>query len=305
MNSRGASNSVELQHNSVKVLETTSTGISVSGNINSTGALTTGNITFPTGTGSSGQVLTSDGLGSVYWNTVTTSSGGASVTTSDAAPTSLDGDLWWDSVSGILKIYYQDVDTSQWVDATPSVSGINLTDFTVLTAPTGSSSLTYDNTTGNFTYTPPDLSAYLTSESDPVFSASASAGITNSDISNWNTAYGWGNHATAGYITALSIDLNNLNDVDLTTPPTTGQVLKYDGTNWIAGDDNSGGSSLTKYEEIGLESWTNSHNSSITFTQALDDPKGIRGDQATWLRAFTIMILLSVLLLSQMLQKLL
>jgi len=286
LNSRGASNSVELQHNSVKVLETTSTGVSVSGNINSTGALTTGNITFPTGTGSSGQVLTSDGLGSVYWNTVATSSGGASVTTSDAAPTSAsDGDLWWDSVNGILKIYYQDVDTSQWVDATPSVSGINLTDFTVNTAPTGSSSLTYDNTTGNFTYTPPDLSAYLTSESDPVFSASASAGITNSDISNWNTAYGWGNHATAGYLTALSIDLNNLNDVDLTTPPTTGQVLKYDGTNWIAGDDNSGGSSLTKYEEIGLESWTNSHNSSITFTQALDDPKG-NGDQATWLRAY-------------------
>ena len=59
-----------------------------------------------------------------------------------------------------------------------------------------------------------------------MFSASASAGITNSDISNWNTAYGWGNHATAGYITALSIDLSNLNDVDLTTPPTTGQGFK-------------------------------------------------------------------------------
>ena len=171
MNSRGASNSVELQHNSVKVLETTSTGISVSGNINSTGALTTGNITFPAGTGSSGPGTNGDGLGSVYWNTITTNDGGASVTTSDAAPTSIsDGDLWWDSVSGILKIYYQDVDTSQWVDATPSVSGINLWNFTVSTAPTGSSSLTYDNTTGNF-HIPRDLSAYLTSESDPyVFS---------------------------------------------------------------------------------------------------------------------------------------
>ncbi len=36
-------------------------------------------------------------------------------------------------------------------------------------------------------------------------------------------------------------DLNKLFDVDLTTPPTTGKVLKYDGTKWIAGDDVSGG----------------------------------------------------------------
>ena len=37
--------------------------------------------------------------------------------------------------------------------------------------------------------------SYLTSESDPVFSASPAAGITATNISNWNTAYGWGNHA--------------------------------------------------------------------------------------------------------------
>lgn len=29
------------------------------------------------------------------------------------------GALWWDSQYGVLKIYYSDVDTSQWVDATP------------------------------------------------------------------------------------------------------------------------------------------------------------------------------------------
>jgi hypothetical protein len=47
---------------------------------------------------------------------------------------------------------------------------------------------------------------YLTSytETDPVFSASAASGITSTNISNWNTAYGWGNHASAGYLTSYT-----------------------------------------------------------------------------------------------------
>jgi len=47
---------------------------------------------------------------------------------------------------------------------------------------------------------------YLTAETDPVFSASAAAGITPGAIGNWNTAYGWGNHASAGYLTQTSGD---------------------------------------------------------------------------------------------------
>jgi hypothetical protein len=38
-------------------------------------------------------------------------------------------------------------------------------------------------------------------ESDPVFGASPAKGITNSQIGNWNTAFSWGNHASAGYLT--------------------------------------------------------------------------------------------------------
>lgn len=46
-----------------------------------------------------------------------------------------------------------------------------------------------------------DTNTYLTSytETDPIYSASAAAGITSTNITNWNTAYGWGNHASAGY----------------------------------------------------------------------------------------------------------
>jgi hypothetical protein len=43
----------------------------------------------------------------------------------------------------------------------------------------------------------------ITEESDPIFSASAAVGITGGDITNWNAAYGWGNHADVGYLTGI------------------------------------------------------------------------------------------------------
>ena len=40
-------------------------------------------------------------------------------------------------------------------------------------------------------------------ETDPVFVASPAQGIASSDISNWDTAYGWGDHSSQGYLTSL------------------------------------------------------------------------------------------------------
>ena len=126
-------------------------------------------------------------------------------------------------------------------------SGATATDLTVFSATnasaSGGGSLAYNSNTGDFTFTPPDLSGYLTSvgvinnhtdvnitnitdeqllrystfsgdwenwtpnyltaETDPVFAASDAAAVTAAKISNWDTAYGWGNHASAGYLTAL------------------------------------------------------------------------------------------------------
>lgn len=61
------------------------------------------------------------------------------------------------------------------------------------------------------------LNSALTTESDPIFSAHASAGITSTNITNWNTAYSWGNHALAGY-------------QPLITAGTTGQYYRGDKT---------------------------------------------------------------------------
>ena len=52
---------VKLYYSSAQKLETTTTGVTI------TGALTAGGLTYPTTNGSSGQVLTSDGSGNVTW----------------------------------------------------------------------------------------------------------------------------------------------------------------------------------------------------------------------------------------------
>ena len=87
---------------------------------------------------------------------------------------------------------------------------VALTGLSVSTASAGTSALTYNNLTGAFTFTPPDLSSYLTSytETDPV--VGAITGIVKAD--------GAGNisSAVAGtdYLTSVAFS-------DLTSTPTT------------------------------------------------------------------------------------
>lgn len=48
----------------------------------------------------------------------------ASIIISDTPPINPKvGDFWWDSNDGVLKIYYRDIDTFQWVDAATGVQG--------------------------------------------------------------------------------------------------------------------------------------------------------------------------------------
>ena len=98
-------------------------------------------------------------------------------------------------------------------DLVGGAQGVALTDLSVSTTAAGTAALSYNNTNGVFTYTPPDLSGYLTSytETDPVFTASPANGITLTDINQWNTAYSWGNHANGGYLVATAQDKTNWN----------------------------------------------------------------------------------------------
>jgi hypothetical protein len=44
---------------------------------------------------------------------------------------------------------------------------------------------------------------YINGESDPVFTGSVAYTITSENITNWDTAFSWGNHADYGYLTTL------------------------------------------------------------------------------------------------------
>lgn len=58
-------------------------------------------------------------------------------------------------------------------------------------------------------------------ETDPVYSASVAKKITAADTTSWATAFDWGNHATQGYIKN-------------TSPTVTGNMMTYDGSNWVS-----------------------------------------------------------------------
>jgi hypothetical protein len=61
-----------------------------------------------------------------------------------------------------------------------------------------------DGTTYSFVFDLAGVPSIYT-ETDPVFLASPAGSILNSDKTNWNTAFGWGNHAVAGYLTSVAI----------------------------------------------------------------------------------------------------
>lgn len=124
--------------------------------------------------------------------------------------------------------------------------GLALTDLSVQSqTPSGGGSLTYNNGSGVFSYTPPDLSGYLTSLGTALVDADfttnglmkrTAAGVytsTTDNSSNWDTAFGWGNHSTQGYLTALpNHGLNTHTGVTLTSE-SAGQLLQYNGTAWV------------------------------------------------------------------------
>lgn len=114
-------------------------------------------------------------------------------------------------------------------DLTAAGAGIGLSDLSVTITPAGINSLTYNNTTGVFLFTPTNLSGYATTSSIVGFITSgaltgyatqgyvdsavagvqtftgAATTITTTQIGNWDTAYSWGNHASQGYLTNVNI----------------------------------------------------------------------------------------------------
>ena len=140
-------------------------------------------------------------------------------------------------------------------------SGIALTDLSVASEGTaaGDGSITYNNTNGQFTYTPPTLNG-LTNSGDVDFGSNkilyANVYPTTGDLPSASSYHGMfahvhgtgkGYYAHAGAWVELAnnsqLNLDGLSDVS-TSGVSSGQVLKYNGTSWAPAADASGSSGI-------------------------------------------------------------
>jgi len=131
---------------------------------------------------------------------------------------------------------------------------------------------------------------YLTSftETDPVFGAHAANGITSTNITNWTTAYGWGDHSLAGYLTSfteadpnycawdkstgISITENQITDLDhFTTADETDPVFGA----W----DKSTGISITESQISDLDHFTTADETDPVYGSSV--ASGITGTDTT------------------------
>jgi len=136
-------------------------------------------------------------------------------------------------------------------------SGIALADLSVASEGTaaGNGSITYNNTNGQFTYTPPTLNG-LSNAGDVDFGANkilyANVYATTGDLPSASSYHGMfahvhgtgkGYYAHAGAWVELAnnsqLNLDGLSDVS-TSGVSSGQVLKYNGTSWAPAADASG-----------------------------------------------------------------
>ena len=159
-------------------------------------------------------------------------------------------------VHGTGKAYY--AHAGAWIELANASdvadSGLALTDLSVGAAASasGSGAIAYNNTTGVFTYTPPDLSTYLSSvafsdlTSTPTTVAGygitdAFDGVFGSLTSTPTTVAGYGiTDITTAVTTALgSSNLTDFSDVTISTP-SDGQVLKYSSGQWVNAADLTG-----------------------------------------------------------------
>ena len=99
-------------------------------------------------------------------------------------------------------------------------------------------------------------------ETDPVFIASAAYGIDSTDITNWDTAYGWGDHSAEGYLTDVDIA-----DINATGTPSSSTYLRGDGT-WSTISSSAPGTETLTYASSVAINWNGNTTKKLTLTAA-------------------------------------
>ena len=101
---------------------------------------------------------------------------------------------------------------------------------------------------------------------------------------NINITAGGVGDTRASLLTQYS-GIGDLSNVDVTTAaPTSNQVLKWNGTNWVPGDDNAGVSSINAFQTIGADTGSttaNSQTDTLTIAGGTNITTAIVGDTLT------------------------
>ena len=174
---------------------------------------------------------------------------GASVSVSDIAPTSPNqGDLWWRSSEGRLKIRYEDGNSNQWVDAFPVLDGS--TSIAVADESTDIECFPLFSTVATGDLEPKTVNSFKLNSSTGQLEAGSfkksggsSSEFLKADGSIDSTSYSTfsGSYTDLTNKPTLVSNLNDLGDVN-TTGVANGKILKYDlsTTSWIIADDGGG-----------------------------------------------------------------
>lgn len=121
------------------------------------------------------------------------------------------------------------------------------------------------NVSGNISMFTNDA-GYLTSftETDPIFSAHVSAGITGTQISNWDAAHSWGDHSAAGYLTSETLTELSLTTNILSYRDETGAVTELDLSLYLDDTNLARLTSGTLNGSTGIATFTRDDSSTFT-----------------------------------------
>tara|TARA_Y100001968_G_C19453828_1_gene770703 strand:+ start:7792 stop:12228 length:4437 start_codon:yes stop_codon:yes gene_type:complete len=137
-------------------------------------------------------------------------------------------------------------------------SFIELTDISVTKLNAGTANLTYDNTTGVLTYTPPDLSNFITSIGDAIQDADfTSAGLMKTD--------GAGNYSV---VTDNSSNWIALTDLSVTQMPAGNQGLSYNNLTGVFTFTPQDVSNYVALSDLSVNTLTASAGGSLSYANA-------------------------------------
>ena len=186
-------------------------------------------------------------------------------------------------------------------------AGASATDRTVFSAAnataSGGGSLSYSGATGVFTFTPPDLSPYMTTSNDGTGSGydadllDGQHGTYYTNAANMNTGtlptgrltgtYNIDISGTAATASAASFGITGLSDVNVSAP-STNQVLTYNGSQWV----NSTPSAVSGLQSRTTAQITQSIGNNAAANVSFSTPKtyalqSIQTSHAAWVTLYT------------------